>query len=236
MTSKMESSVETLVELLNETASSLQPAVLPSNLRIRECADLCTTEEHTRHLEAFIAKRGITGALLLVTQVDFGQRRVKLSLRVGDAVEQQSTNLDRMLKLLVVGGEEELQIIKTRFLNENGYDEGAVGEMGGPFEQTYNLAQSLKMLLNNTPGLVVEFGGKPLPLAVGTDLKDLLGKVEVAGADGKAAKGNGKRRAGAGDEDEDKDGDGDDEEEEEEQQSAKKSKKKRKRGSGKGGK
>jgi hypothetical protein len=235
----MESSVETLVELLNETAGSLQPAVLPSNLRIRECADLCTTEEHTRHLEAFIAKRGITGALLLVTKVDFGQRTVKLSLRVGDAVEQQLTNLDRMLKLLVVGGEEELQIIKSRFLYEKGYDEGAVREMGGPFEQTYNLAQSLKMLLNNTPGLVVEFGGEPLPLAVGTDLKGLLGKVEVAGADGKARKGNGKRRAGAGDEDEDKDGGGDDddeEEEEEEQQSAKKSKKKRKRGSGKGSK
>jgi len=256
----MDSGVGALVELLNETCPQLAPAVLPSGLRIRSLAEIPASPQQHTQLATFLAESSTGGAhLSLVTSIDFIQRRVDVSLRRSDAVTNQLTCPDKMLSLIVKGDKHELDVLRARFAEENidSSGNGVYNGPGGAFEQAYNLAAALKVLLSNTPGLNVTFGGATLPLTGKEDLAAVLRQVKIVDKGGSKRKGakklnasgvRGGGRACAGEDahestsrapgshDDSSDSSDSDGSEEEQQGSNKKPKKNKKRKRGKGGK
>ena len=172
--------------------------------------------------------------LALRTDVNVSSRKIRVGLQACDAVDETLLSLEKTLRLLVVGSTDELSVLKSRFCSSNGHTDGE-NDDGRAFEQCYNTAASLKVLLENLSGLAVEFEGKPLPLDPSEDLGALLKKAKVVKKKALAAQKNeagaadGRRGPASGSDDDDSDADAGDDRE---TQRSSKKKKKRKRGKG----
>jgi len=178
----IDSSVTAMLELLAETAPFLGPAVLPSNLRIHRLEDICVNEKQSVQLYDFMKSKNISGEVNFVTSVDFGARKVNLSLReCSDSVDGQLTRLEDMLRLLVLGSTEEVELLRDRFLERNinrtsGLSSSSITSC---FEECYQVAEALKVILSNTPGLIVELYGNKLPLSEKDDLYEILSRSNM---------------------------------------------------------
>jgi len=91
-------------------------------------------------------------------------------------IDETLYSLEKIMKLLVLGNEQELNVLIIRFLQINGYD-GNISEERHIFYNAYNLAYSIKVICSNIPDLRVTFDDKVVPINENIIVSDILKKL-----------------------------------------------------------
>jgi hypothetical protein len=149
--------------------------------------DLCSTDAHLDQVRKWVSNQqnksgsssSSSGAYAFVTDIDFSQRTIRISkIRAVSELDATLVSLEKMMRLLVLGGEDELNVAMTRFLQANGYT-GNLAEERHVINEVYNLAYAIKILMSNTPGMKVTLAGQSLPLDENASMSKLLSQVVV---------------------------------------------------------
>ena len=122
----LESTLRDLVAIMKKKAPNLRPSIFPSQFSARTVIDLCANKAQEDAVKAFMQTRGMEEDATLLTEVDAVNRRITITgLDQSAPLDSQLRSLEYMMRAFVLGTREELNILTTRFLEANRYeDEG----------------------------------------------------------------------------------------------------------------
>jgi len=114
---------------------------------------------------------------VLSTDIDISRRTIRISkIYAASELDSSLCDIDKMMRLIVLGDDSQLTVAINRFLEVNGYS-GDVSEERNVFNEAYNLAFTIKVLLSNIP-MQLALGDLVLPLHKDVEIqkkcKDLL--------------------------------------------------------------
>ena len=197
MTTNMTVTSATLSSTINEMVTALKtkcprlaPSIFLTGFTPVGLNDLCSTDAHLDQVRKWVSNQqnrsdasssssSSSGAYAFVTDIDFPQRTIRISkIRAVSELDATLVSLEKMMRLLVLGGEDELNVAMTRFLQANGYT-GNLAEERHIINEVYNLAYAIKVLMSNTPGMKVTLAGQSLPLEESASMSKLLSQVVV---------------------------------------------------------
>lgn len=231
--SDIESSVKEMLEYVSQKAPNLGPAIFVKHQIPAKVADLCSNAKQRALLESKWSQRDAS-SVVFVTEVDYRQKTIFLKeIRTAtNDLDAKLGSLEAMMKMCVEGGEEEVNVTTSRFLEVNGYT-GEKKTEKYILQQVYNAAYAVKVLLSNAPIRVAIDSKKrkqilTLPLADDVDVLEVIESITHSGT-GKAVSkmATSKRKLETDDSDESIDSS------DEEDQKADKKRRKKKRGGGK---
>ena len=189
--STVETSLETLLQAIASMAPKLAPAIFLTSCTPRSLEDLCATETQVERLKKWRASQSASSSsssssssslssssqCAFATDVNFVQRTIRITkiIPVSD-LDATLISLEKTMRMMIMGGEDELNVAITRFLQANGYT-GNIAEERHIFNEVYNAAYAAKVLLSNTPCMKVTLEGYVVPLEDNVPIGRLLSNV-----------------------------------------------------------
>ena len=143
---EIESAVVSLVATLQDRCPNLSPAVFLNGTTPKSIEDLCTTNEQKNQVKSWLSRQ-IEPSFSFVTEVNYNERKIRIiNIKPINSVDAKLTCLEEMLRMIVLGSEDELLVCLTRFLEINGYC-GSIPDERHIFNEIYDIAYSIKALL-----------------------------------------------------------------------------------------
>lgn len=228
----IEGAVNEMLAYVSEKAPNLGPAIFLKHQIPSKVTDLCSNAKQRALLESKWSQRDAS-SVVFVTEVDYRQKTIFLKeIRTAtNDLDAKLGSLEAIMKMCVEGGEEEVTVTTSRFLEVNGYS-GENKTDKYILQHVYNVAYAVKVLLSNAPiRVAINFKKRKqilsLPLADDVDVLEVIESITHSGVAKAASKQDTKRKLEADDSDDSSDSEDDGE------RDAGKKRRKKKRGSGK---
>ena len=139
------SSLKDLFGLLDVKASCIRPVIFPTQFSARSIEDLCPTERQKKGVRRYFERNGFDEYTVMQTEIDYPRRKIVInSLRVGGPEDQKLQSLEYMMRLLVLGQKEEVNILNTRFLDANSIT-SRNNEETQSLQEVCNIAYAIKV-------------------------------------------------------------------------------------------
>ena len=185
----LSSTIDEMLNALKTKCPRLAPSIFLTSFTPGGLDDLCSTDAHLDQVRKWVSNQqnrsdsvsssSSSGTYALITDIDFPQRTIRISkIRAVSELDATLVSLEKMMRLLVLGSENELNVAMIRFLQVNGYT-GNLAEERHIINEVYNLAYTIKVLMSNTPGMKVTLAGQPLPLEDNASMTKLLSQVVI---------------------------------------------------------
>lgn len=144
----IDSTIRDLYGQVQSKALNLRPAIFPSQFLPRSISDLCCTESQRENARKYLQRFSFDEYSTFQTIVDYPNQKIVISkLRKGDPLDQKVQSLEYLMRLFIVGGKGEIEILTNRFLEANGYGESSDGEQAELLQEVCNLAYSIKIAI-----------------------------------------------------------------------------------------
>jgi hypothetical protein len=143
---EIEAAVTALSTTLRERCPHVAPAIFLNGATPKSIEDLCVSSKQKEQVKAWQSRQAESSYSFL-TEVHYGDRKIRINnIKMTNEVDAKLTRLEDMLRMLVLGSEDELMVLMSRFFEVNGYG-GSIPEYRHIFNEVYDLAYSIKTLV-----------------------------------------------------------------------------------------
>ena len=140
-----------MVSSLKDRCPNLSPALFLTHLTPNSLEHLCSTPLQVQQVKSWVSKLE-ESSYAFINEVDYAKRIIRI-VRVDSMSELDAalSNLESMMRMMIIGNETELVVAMTRFLEINGY-KGDIPEERHIFNESYNIAYAIKVLIRYESG------------------------------------------------------------------------------------
>lgn len=164
MSDTIESSILEMIKLLDDRCPILKPAIFPTQScpNPHTLESLCSSNEQIEEIKLYTLSNSssITSlpAIAFSTNINYSERIIHINkiIKVSE-LDALLYSLENVMKLMVMGNEDELIVAMTRFLEINGYN-GNISEERHIFNEVYHIAYAIKIAISNVPGMQIVLG------------------------------------------------------------------------------
>jgi hypothetical protein len=241
MSDTIEPSILEMIKFLDDKCPILKPAIFPTQScpNPHSLESLCSSNDQIEEIKLYSfsnSKSSVTAlpAIAFSTDINYSERIIHIN-KINKVSELDALlySLENVMKLMVMGNEDELIVAMTRFFEINGYN-GNISEERHIFNEVYHIAYAIKIAISNVPDMQILLGNDiSIPFNSNIDINKTLNKYLINNDNKKEISNNTKKSSSSKKqhkENKDSDSDSDDSEEEVEEINIKK---RRRKGRGK---
>mmetsp|Transcript_27724 Transcript_27724/g.27948 ORF Transcript_27724/g.27948 Transcript_27724/m.27948 type:complete len:225 (-) Transcript_27724:334-1008(-) len=170
MSDSIQGPLNELIDILKAKAPHLAPAIFPTQYRINSIFDIISFRGMFNSMKDWIDSQDKDDKkMIMCTSIDYESRSIVIShIMFVDPFDAKLASVEKVMKALILGREDEISILVQRFLKLNNY-KCNIEDGRAIFQEVYHVAYAIKVIISNIPGMKLQLGDYPLPLTNITD-------------------------------------------------------------------